>query len=185
MPASLTDLAGVRGTILVELKKARGLTAKTLALKLGISLNAVRYHLKELEAQALVEFEREHRGVGAPTYVFRLTAAGESVFPGRYEATLSDFVDHVVQREGRAAALAILEGRYSAWTQQLQQRLAGTPPAERLAAVAGWLTEEGYMAEGAASAGTGTLVEHNCAIKAVAQRFPRSARPKPDSWRLY
>jgi predicted ArsR family transcriptional regulator len=28
------------------------------------------------------------------------------------------------------------------------------------------------MAEGAVSSGSGTLVEHNCAIQAVAERFP-------------
>ena len=33
-------------------------------------------------------------------------------------------------------------------------------------------TEEGYMAEVTALAGTGTLTEHNCAIPAVAERFP-------------
>jgi DeoR family suf operon transcriptional repressor len=45
-------------------------------------------------------------------------------------------------------------------------------PAERLAAVARLLTEEGYMAEATASSGSGTLVEHNCAVQAVAERFP-------------
>jgi DeoR family suf operon transcriptional repressor len=34
------------------------------------------------------------------------------------------------------------------------------------------LSEEGYMAEVTALAGSGTLTEHNCAIPAVAERFP-------------
>jgi DeoR family suf operon transcriptional repressor len=41
-----------------------------------------------------------------------------------------------------------------------------------MAAVTRLLSDEGYMAEGTASAETGTLIEHNCAIQAVAQRFP-------------
>ena len=41
-----------------------------------------------------------------------------------------------------------------------------------MAAVTQLLSDEGYMAEGTTSAGSGTLVEHNCAIQAVAQRFP-------------
>ena len=89
-----------------ELKKARRLTAKDLAARLDISLNAVRHHLKELEAEALVEYERQHRGVGAPAFAYRLTSAGEELFPRRYEATLSDLLDHVVEREGRAGAVA-------------------------------------------------------------------------------
>jgi DeoR family suf operon transcriptional repressor len=168
----LPGYKGVRGAVLVELKKARRLTAKGLSAQLGISLNAVRHHLKELEAEGLIEFEREHRGVGAPAFAYQLTQTGEAVFPRRYEATLSDFVDHVVEREGRAGAVAILEARYNALTQRLQKQLDGVPPGERLAAVARLLTEEGYMAEATASAGIGTLTEHNCAIRSVAERFP-------------
>jgi DeoR family suf operon transcriptional repressor len=41
-----------------------------------------------------------------------------------------------------------------------------------MAAIAQLLSDEGYMAEGSASSGTGTLIEHNCAIQAVAERFP-------------
>jgi len=41
-------------------------------------------------------------------------------------------------------------------------------PTERLAAVARLLTEEGYMAEASATTSSGTLVEHNCAVQAVA-----------------
>lgn len=155
-----------------ELKKARRLTAKDLAARLDISLNAVRHHLKELEAEALVEYERQHRGVGAPAFAYRLTSAGEELFPRRYEATLSDLLDHVVEREGRAGAVAALEARYAALTRRLQEELAGASPAERMAALARLLTDDGYMAEADASSGSGTLIEHNCAVQAVAERFP-------------
>ena len=165
-------LTGARGLVLLELKRARRLTAKELATKLGTSLNAVRHHLKELEAEALVEYERQYRGVGAPAFAYRLTAAGEALFPRRYEATLTELLDYVVAREGRATAVAVLEARYDALTRRLQGELAGATPAQRMAAVTRLLSDEGYMAEGSASAETGTLIEHNCAIQAVAQRFP-------------
>jgi DeoR family transcriptional regulator, suf operon transcriptional repressor len=156
--------------VLLELKRASRLTAKELATKLGISLNAVRHHLKELEAEGLVEYQRQHRGVGAPAFAYRLSAAGEALFPRRYEATLTDLLDYVVEHEGRATAVAVLEARYDALAKRLQSELAGATPAQRMAAVARLLSDEGYMAEG--SAETGTLIEHNCAIQAVAQRFP-------------
>jgi DeoR family suf operon transcriptional repressor len=139
---------------------------------LGISLNAVRHHLKELEGDALVEYERQHRGVGAPTFAYRLSAAGEALFPRRYEATLTELLDYVVRRDGRASAVAVLEARYDALARRLGQELAGATPSERMAAVAQLLSDEGYMAEGTASAGSGTLIEHNCAVQAVAERFP-------------
>ncbi len=163
---------GPRGAVLMELKRGHRLTAKELAAKLGTSLNAVRNHLKELEAEALVQYERQHRGVGAPAFAYRLSAAGEALFPRRYEATLTELLDYVVEREGRASAVAVLEARYEAFTRRIQSELAGATPAERMAAVARLLSDEGYMAEGTASSGTGTLIEHNCAIQAVAERFP-------------
>jgi DeoR family suf operon transcriptional repressor len=55
---------------------------------------------------------------------------------------------------------------------RLGQELAGATPSERMAAVAQLLSDEGYMAEGTASSGSGTLIEHNCAVQAVAERFP-------------
>jgi DeoR family transcriptional regulator, suf operon transcriptional repressor len=171
-PSFPFSLRGVRGLVLVELKRAQRLTAKELASRLGVSLNAVRHHLKELEADALVQYERQHRGVGAPAFAYRLSPAGEGLFPRRYEATLTELLDHVVEREGRATAVAVLEARYEALTRRLQQELAGATPAQRMAAVTQLLSDEGYMAEGTTSAQTGILIEHNCAIQAVAQRFP-------------
>jgi DeoR family suf operon transcriptional repressor len=154
--------------VLIELKRASRLTARELAVKLEVSLNAVRHHLKELEAAGLIQYERLHHGVGAPAFAYRLTPAGDALFPRRYEATLTDLLDHVVQRDGREGAVAVLEARYDALTRRLQDELAGATPAERMAAVAKFLSDDGYMAEATA----GTLIEHNCAIQAVAERFP-------------
>jgi DeoR family suf operon transcriptional repressor len=120
----------------------------------------------------MVEYERRHRGVGAPAFAYRLTPAADTLFPRRYEATLNELLDHVVEREGRAAAVSVLEARYAALTRRLQSELEGVPPVERLVAVARLLTQEGYMAESSVSTDSGTLVEHNCAIQAVAERFP-------------
>jgi DeoR family suf operon transcriptional repressor len=163
---------GLRGGILVELKRSQRSTARELATKLNVSLNAIRHHLKELEAQGMVEYERRIQGVGAPAFAYRLTAAAETLFPRRYEATLNELLDHVVEREGRAAAVSVLEARYATLTRRLQLELEGVPPVERLVAVARLLTQEGYMAEASSSTESGTLVEHNCAIQAVAERFP-------------
>jgi DeoR family suf operon transcriptional repressor len=170
--SNLLPWKGLRAAILVELKRVQRATARELAVRLGVSLNAVRHHLKDLETEALVEYERKHKGVGAPVFAYRLSAGGEALFPRRYEATVTDLLEHLVQREGRAAAVAALEQRYENLTHRLQSKLVGAAPAQRLAAVAQLLSEEGYMAEASASGAEGILVEHNCAIQAVAERFP-------------
>jgi DeoR family transcriptional regulator, suf operon transcriptional repressor len=158
--------------VLVELKRADRLTTREVATRLGVSLNAVRHHLKELEEQGLVEYQREHRGVGAPTFAYRLTPAGVALFPRRYEAMLDALLSDLVGRSGRTAVEALLESRYATLAQRLQGELAGASPDERLATVARVLSEDGYMAEASFDGASGTLVEHNCAIQSVAERFP-------------
>ena len=163
---------GPRAAILVELKRAQRLTATELAARLGTSLNAIRHHLKELEAESVIEYERERRGVGAPVFVYRLSAAGEALFPRRYETTLLQVLDHMVEREGRAAAAAVLESQFIQLARRLKPQLEGAKAAARVEAVTRALVEEGFMAEWEGSETGGTLTEHNCAIHAVAQRFP-------------
>jgi len=172
VPSLPIGLQGVRGKILLELKRSHRLTARELSNRIGLSLNAVRYHLKELEASSLIQYERQHKGVGAPAFAYALTPSGNTIFPRRYEATLTELLDHVVAREGREAAVAVLEARYDALRQRLQSELVNATPVERMAAVARLLSEDGYMAEGTASSRGGMLIEHNCAIQAVAERFP-------------
>jgi len=163
---------GPRASILVELKLAPGLTAKELSCRLGLSQNAIRHHLKELEVDDLLAYTREQRGVGAPVFAYRLSSAGEQVFPRRYEATLTEVLEALVEREGRGAVVAALEARYAAFLHRLPADLTQLPVASRLAAVTRLLQEEGFMPGWEGSAAGGTLKEHNCAIRSVAERFP-------------
>lgn len=163
---------GPRAAILIELKRAGRLTATQLAARLHTSLNAVRHHLKELEAEALVEYERERRGIGAPAFAYRLSAAGEALFPHRYEETLLQVLEQVSERLGRDAAVAMLESQFDALGRRLEPLLAGATPEERLAVVTRALADEGYMAESHGAEDGAALVEHNCVIRAVAERFP-------------
>lgn len=163
---------GLRGEILLELKRTQPLTAKNLAEKLRVSPNAIRHHLKELEATALVTYGREQRGVGAPTFAYRLSAQGEALFPNRYEQTLTGLLDRVTEKQGREAAVAMFEDLYGELERRLQVELQGVAPERRLEAVARVMNDAGYMAESDARAGTFRLAEHNCAIRAVAERYP-------------
>lgn len=163
---------GQRGAVLVELKRAERLTARELASRLGASLNGVRHHLKELEAEGLVVYEREHRGVGAPAFAYRLSPSGQALFPRRYEETLTAVLDQLVEHQGREAAIAVLESYFGGLARRLQPELEACTSDERLVAVGRVLSEEGYMAEVSSRSGLATLTEHNCAIQAVAERFP-------------
>jgi DeoR family suf operon transcriptional repressor len=74
--------------------------------------------------------------------------------------------------QGREAAVDLLDAQYATLTRRLTAELTDAPPTERLAAVTHALSEAGYMAEWNEAAGAFQLAERNCAIRAVAERFP-------------
>jgi DeoR family suf operon transcriptional repressor len=172
-----TGHKGQRGAVLTQLKRAQPLTARELAVRLGVSLNAIRHHLKELEAEGLIQYRREHRGVGAPVFAYGLSPAGEELFPRRYAEALSAMLAASVERDGRAAAVGLLEAYFGLLAGRVRAELQRVPQSERLGALARILSEEGYMAEvrlqeGPAGQTEAVLTEHNCPIPAVASRFP-------------
>ncbi len=163
---------GPRGSILIELKRDGVLSAKSLAARLGLSLNAIRHHLRELEAEAVIDHEREARGVGAPTFNYRLTDRGGALFPARYEAALTEVLDHLVSSGARDQAVESLNVHYRELGSRLTAELAGAPAEQRVARVVRVLRDEGYMTVWDGGDGEGTLTAHNCAMRAVAQQFP-------------
>src|SRR5213083_1095119 len=143
--SQLPAYKGLRGEVLLELKRAQPRTAKQLADTLGVSPNAVRHHLKELEAESLIVYGREQRGVGAPTFAYRLSAAGEALFPRAYEETLTQLLERVAGQSGRQAAVELFEDHYRELTRQLQAELAGAAASERVDLIARLMNQQGYM----------------------------------------
>jgi DeoR family suf operon transcriptional repressor len=169
---SISGRKGLRGQLLLELKKAQPITAKELGDRFGVSANAVRRHLKELEVEGLVAVGREQHDMGAPAFAFRLTEQGEALFPNGYRDTLTALLDHVAERDGRSAVVAMFEERYAQLARRLKTELVVAPESERLAVVSRVLTEAGYMAEWSEADGVFRLAEHNCAMRAVVERYP-------------
>jgi len=171
---SLGALKGPRADLVLALKGDAGLTARALIERLGLSPNAVRHHLKELEAAGLISYERQAGSVGAPSHRYHLTPAGEALFPRRYEETVTRLLNHVVEHEGRAAAVEVLQTKYREMATRLRSELTDATPEERLVAVTRALAAEGYMPEVRRENASAlpTLVEHNCPMQQVAERFP-------------
>jgi DNA-binding transcriptional ArsR family regulator len=84
-------LPAVRGTRGVVLRLLRGceLTADELAARLGVTPNAARFHLAELERGGLVAQRAVRRGPRKPSNGYSLTARGEAVLSKCYDALLN------------------------------------------------------------------------------------------------
>ena len=163
---------GLRGRILLEMKRDQPLTAAGLARRFDVSANAVRRHLKGLESEGLVDHDREHRGQGAPAHVYRLTADGEALFPKQYEQALTDVLSFVAEANGREEVRRIFAERFRVLGERIEGELATAPLEERVRAVVELLSSQGFMAEWSVDGDRLTISEHNCAMHAVAERFP-------------
>lgn len=159
--------------MLVAVKKAQPVTAKELAAEFGLTANAIRRHLKELEAEGLVRAAREVRGVGGPVLAYSVTEAGEALFPRAYDATLSTLLDTVRSQHGTDGVVELFRAQWERVASGAKEELARLPLAERAQLLAELLTSHGYMAESAATGEDAALLrEHNCVLRSVAERFP-------------
>jgi len=175
---------GLRGEILVALRKAQPLTATELATQFGVSATALRRHLKQMEESGVVAFRREVRGVGAPVFAYTLTHEGEELFPRAYAATLVDALETVRETSGREGVLAFFRRRWERITNDTSSLLGTLPLHERTQLLGELMTAHGYMSEtnvnppavsgGVANERRLTLASHNCPLRAVAERFPEA-----------
>ena len=164
---------GTRGEILTALKMSQPLTAKELADRFGVTPNALRRHLKELENEGIVRYQREIRGVGGPVFAFSLTDAGEALFPRGYERALSEILDLVRQQQGDEGLVQLFQRRWDEIARVARPELERLPVEQRATRLAELLTSLGYKAEARPVAGAlPVLTEHNCAIRLIAERFP-------------
>jgi DeoR family suf operon transcriptional repressor len=170
---SLAGFKGIRGDILVALRKEQPLTNKALAKQFGLTENALRRHLTELLDAGLVIYHREIRGQGAPVFAYSLSEAGEALFPRAYLDPLVDALESLREREGTEAVVQLFRRRWDTMAEAAKPRLAALPLHERAQLLAEMLAAEGYMTEAVSELGLGTTIKHhNCAVRDIALRFP-------------
>ncbi len=167
----LQGFKGTRADVLQELRRAQVLTAKELGESLSLTANALRRHLKELEAEGLVSTQREIRGVGQPVYLYSLTDGGRALFPNQYEEALLQALDLIKSQLGSEGVVEVFRKRWQEVTDKAKPALDALPVSERATQLAELLSQLGYVAE-AGSEGELVLREHHCSIKAIVERFP-------------
>ena len=180
-PKSLSGYRGLRGEILLALKKAQPCSARQLADQFDVTPNALRRHLELLEEDGVVRRELESRAVGAPAYTYALTVDGEGLFPQAYVAVLIEALDTVKQHAGTNGVTEMFRKRWESLAAEARPELEKLPLGERTQLLAELLSRQGYMAVATVFSDTNaTLTEHNCAIRAAAERFPEICDAESD-----
>jgi DeoR family transcriptional regulator, suf operon transcriptional repressor len=174
MGTALVGYRGIQAELLLVLKKHQPLTARELAERFALTPNALRRHLETLEAAGVVRHSREVRGVGGPVHAFQLTGSGEALFPRSYANVLLESLEALAAERGRDGVSDFFRRKWTALAAEAAPALATLPLPERVQLVAELWTSLGYMAEADVDDATGlpVLRKHNCAIRAVAERFP-------------
>src|SRR6266478_5007446 len=136
-----TTIAGrsTRMEVLELLRRKGHASAETIASDLGVTPNAVRQHLTNLEKDAFVVSHPERGARGRPALLFSLTERADSVFPKRY-GQLATMVLQEVQAMGGEEALDEVFARMAARHAEVIERdLEGLDFDQRLGRVVAWI----------------------------------------------
>jgi DeoR family suf operon transcriptional repressor len=168
---ALTILPATRRALMKALKSQGASRADDLAERLGVTVSAVRQHLTGLQADGLVEFVEQRGGPGRPRHLYHLSEAGEALFPRSYGELTTELLAYV-EDEDPALIERVFERRRQRRVAQATVRLAGRSFAGQVEELTSILDEDGYLATVEAMPdGSFRIVEHNCAILAVASKY--------------
>jgi predicted ArsR family transcriptional regulator len=162
-----------RHQILTFIKRHGSMTADELSRELGISQVAVRQHLASLEGENLVAVTVDRRGPGRPSHRYRLTPQGDEMFPRSYDRLLEALLTELRDWQGEEAVEALLDRLRANQLGALQRSLQHRSLTAKLHTIAGYQTDNGFMAE-VIDDGSGVLrlVQHNCPACTVARVHP-------------
>ena len=166
---------GTRQSILEALKREGPLAIAQLAERLAMSGEAVRQQLVQLQREGWIEALHDRaagRHSGRPAARYRLTQAGDHVFPKHYDALTVAVLDAVSSELGPEALDRILASLTDAQARVWEQRLAGKSVRERVEALRGVYEGEDPFMEAEEVSGGFRLIEHNCPFLNVALERP-------------
>jgi predicted ArsR family transcriptional regulator len=163
-------------TILKALKGEGPQPIRDLASGLGVTYEAARQQLADLEQGGWVRSEPERvraPGAGRPRRLFALTPAGDHLFPKRYDDLAVEVLDAIVERLGAETVKGLLASLAEARVRRFAPKIASLPLAEKLEALRGvYLDEDPFISVETLTDGTLRLVERNCPFLSIASRRP-------------
>jgi DeoR family transcriptional regulator, suf operon transcriptional repressor len=161
--------------VLYALKRRGEATIDELATSLAMTSSGARQHLLALLAVGLVAVREQPRpagGRGRPEHCYAPTAAAEDLFPKAYGELTNELLGYV-DADDPTLVDKIFAKRRDERIANAARRLAGKSTlATKVAELARILDADGYMASWEKRPGGAfRIIEHNCAIFAVAQRY--------------
>lgn len=171
---SLATMSEPRRALLVALKGSGQLRIDDLAEKIGITYEGTRQHLRQLESEGWITRQLERDSTpGRPRSLYRLSNAGDHLFPKAYEELAVTLIDAVGERLGAQAVRTLLEEVAHQKVEQWRPMVAGKTLPERLQVLRNiYLADDPFCQVEHNDDGEAQLVEMNCPYLEVAKRRP-------------
>lgn len=173
---TLKQLPDSRRAIVLALKERGSATIAQLAPSLGLTGEAIRQQLLQLQREGWIEAVVDHATVrgrtGRPATVYRLTDAGEHLFPKHYDALSVAVIDAVAEELGMDAAVRVLARVSNDRADALAAQVEGRTLEERLAIMKGWYVEDDPFMTQERDGDDYRLIERNCPFYNTAMNRP-------------
>lgn len=165
----------VKNQILYLLKMQGQQSAVDLAQQLQVSPMAIRQHLQTLQDEQLVTYTEERQAVGRPLKLWYLTNQAMSYFPNHHADLMVSFIEGITEVFGNNGLEALIgqrtQNQIQNYAAKMSEHLSWR---ERVAVLADFRTQEGYMAEVIEqSTDELLLVENHCSICTAAENCPQ------------
>jgi len=170
---SLIAGRSTRMEVLELLRRKQAASAEAISSELGVTPNAVRQHLTNLEREGLVRSEPVRHKRGRPSLLFSLTERADAIFPKRYGQLASmvltelqdmggpELLDEVFRRVARRHATSV------------EQDMEGLSFDDKLQRLVAWIGRAGTLADTEEAADGIRVNIHNCPFRNTALKFPQ------------
>ena len=157
-------------------------TASTLSQALALTPAGIRRHLDLLVADGILEArdprDSSIRGRGRPSKVFLMTDVGRAKFEHTYDDLAVSALKFMATHSGDHLVAAFAESRAqeieAKATEYFSQHVnKGSDKEDTVAALADFLTEQGYAASVEARGSGEEICQHHCPIAHVAAAYPQ------------
>jgi len=182
-PSAAATLPDGRRRVLYAIRRRGEATAEQVAEQLRMTVSGARQHLTALVEDGLAETtESEPQGRrGRRALVYNVTPAGDALFPKAYAELTNELLGYLADEQPSALEF-LFARRRDQRIASAQQRLGRRSElADRVAELTRILDEDGYLASWEETGDRGyRVVEHNCAIWAVASRYGQACTSELD-----
>ena len=176
-----TGFSATKKRLLDTLKRTGERSLTELSAALGISKMATLKHLAVLEDHGFVERSFRAAGRGRPRAYFRLSRKAARLFPEAYTHLTLCALGFIEERMGRDAVIRLLRQRTQEVYDENGRRFEEKDFRGRVQALVDLRDEGGYMAErGRIGRNSAELLEHNCPILAIAERYGEACQVEVD-----